>query len=73
MALEMQKIYEKDSARLKKQKTGRASRSDSNCDDPSDPNEKCIVSNFGNWTKCSQTCDQGVQFRFRDFTHSEPN
>ena len=28
MALEMQKIYEEDSARLKRQKSGRASRSD---------------------------------------------
>ena len=30
MALEMQKIYEEDSARIKRQKTGRASRSDPN-------------------------------------------
>ena len=30
MALEMQKIYEEDSAKLKRQKTGRASRSELN-------------------------------------------
>ena len=65
MALEMQKIVLEDSARLKKEKK--------KCDDTTNPNKKCMVSNWGPFTSCSATCGKGVRFRFRNFTHLELN
>ena len=87
MALEMQEIsleysakLEKEKIKLKKEKMGRKKsrkmgRTDyhDRCWDTIDVTKKCMVSRFGRWTKCSATCGLGVTFRFRDFTHLEPN
>ena len=79
MALEMQEIsleysakLEKEKIKLKKEKMGRTDYHD-RCWDTIDVTKKCMVSRFGRWTKCSATCGLGVTFRFRDFTHLEPN
>ena len=59
-----------DSARLEKEETGRGKKK---CDDPTDPNKRCMVSNWGNFTSCSATCGKGVRFKFRNFIHLELN
>jgi hypothetical protein len=84
ISLEYSAKLEKEKIELKKEKMGRKiskkigrkmdrNEPEDRCWDTIDHKKKCMVSRFGRWTKCSTTCGLGVTFRFRDFTHLEPN
>ena len=84
ISLEYSAKLEKEKIELKKEKMGRKiskkigrkmdrNEPEDRCWDTIDHKKKCMVSRFGRWTKCSTTCGLGVTFRFRDFTHLEPD